>query len=274
MSTVWGITNNNMPTQSWDLTSSVTLDSITPATTRGDLIGYTGVTSVRVPVGADGQVLVADSLQPSGLGYTNVVTSVGTGVGLTGGPITSTGSISIANTGVAAGSYNRPNITVNARGQITLASSTTISVFESPQYIQLFKTADQVIPLGVITAITGWTASVNSGGIFTIFGPRVRVFADGIYLIIAKIFVDPMVDDYKRVGMTLNAGLSTSNWSYGFDADDPRGSFTIAEMARLSFNDTIEFNYFYNNNGSGDAIIRQLADLGSGTVWQVIRLGA
>ena len=50
------------------------------------------------------------------------VTSVATGTGLTGGPITSTGTISIANTAVSAGSYNVSNITVNAQGQITAAT--------------------------------------------------------------------------------------------------------------------------------------------------------
>ena len=51
------------------------------------------------------------------------VTSVATGTGLTGGPITSTGTISIDSTGVTAGSYTAANITVNAQGQITSASS-------------------------------------------------------------------------------------------------------------------------------------------------------
>jgi hypothetical protein len=51
------------------------------------------------------------------------VTSVATGTGLTGGPITSTGTISIANTAVTAGSYTSANITVNAQGQITAAAN-------------------------------------------------------------------------------------------------------------------------------------------------------
>jgi hypothetical protein len=56
------------------------------------------------------------------------VLSINTGTGLTGGPITSTGTISIDNTAVTAGSYTAANITVNAQGQLTAASSTTALV--------------------------------------------------------------------------------------------------------------------------------------------------
>jgi hypothetical protein len=58
------------------------------------------------------------------------VTSIATGTGLTGGPITSTGTISIANTAVTAAaygsSYQVPTFTVNAQGQLTLAANATI----------------------------------------------------------------------------------------------------------------------------------------------------
>lgn len=42
------------------------------------------------------------------------VTSVATGTGLSGGPITTTGTINLANTAVTAGAYTNTNLTVDA----------------------------------------------------------------------------------------------------------------------------------------------------------------
>jgi hypothetical protein len=108
-----------------------------------------GTESVTVPIGATGArpvsavngMLRYNTTSAVFEGYANNawgsittgtgVTSVATGTGLTGGPITSTGTISIANTGVTAGTYGSslivPVIAVNAQGQITSATNTTIN---------------------------------------------------------------------------------------------------------------------------------------------------
>jgi hypothetical protein len=67
--------------------------------------------------------------------YNGTVTSVGTGTGLTGGPITGSGTISLANTVVTASSYGNAStvatFTVNAQGQLTAASNVAILIGNS-----------------------------------------------------------------------------------------------------------------------------------------------
>lgn len=51
------------------------------------------------------------------------VTSITAGTGLDGGTITDTGTLSLADTAVTAGSYTYLSATINDQGQITAASS-------------------------------------------------------------------------------------------------------------------------------------------------------
>ena len=59
-----GGTNGNTQTQGFD--------NLSPATTKGDSIVYNGTHNVRLPVGTDGQIVVADSTQTNGIRYTTL----------------------------------------------------------------------------------------------------------------------------------------------------------------------------------------------------------
>lgn len=153
-----------------------------------------GSASVTVPVGGT-------SARPSGVngmlrynsdlalfeGYANNVwgaittgsgvTSVATGTGLTGGPITSTGTISIADTAVTAGSYGSTTqvgtFTVNGQGQLTSASNVSITPSGIGAVASVSGTANEItatgttnVTLSLPTALT-FTGKTVTGGTLT-----------------------------------------------------------------------------------------------------------
>ncbi|WP_415063335.1 tail fiber domain-containing protein [Bdellovibrio sp.] len=95
----------------------------------------TATNSGLLYIATDSQKIYRDSgtwaLLSSGTAGTGTVTNVATGTGLTGGPISNAGTISLANTSVTAGSYGSatqiPTFSVDAQGRLTAASQVAIT---------------------------------------------------------------------------------------------------------------------------------------------------
>ena len=118
------------------LNANVTLNLANTAVTAGTYGSSANV--AQITVDAQGRITSAANVSiPQG-----TVINIATGTGLTGGPITSSGTISLANTAVSPATYTYATITVDQQGRLTSASSGTAPV----------------------TSVTGTSPVVSSGG--------------------------------------------------------------------------------------------------------------
>jgi trimeric autotransporter adhesin len=135
---------------------------------------FPGTGAVTVPIGTTGQrpsspvsgMIRYDTTDGAYYGYatgawrqfslSGGVTQVNTGTGLTGGPITGVGTISLADTTVTAGAYGSSTqvgtFTVNAQGQLTAAANVSISASA----------------IGAVTTINGTANEITSSGSSTV----------------------------------------------------------------------------------------------------------
>jgi hypothetical protein len=174
------------------------------------------------------------------------VTSILTGTGLTGGPITSTGTISIANTAVTAGSYGGATktltATVNAQGQLTALAETPIAI-----------TNAQVSGLGTMStqnasavAITGGTISGATVSGASVTGSTINSTSVGA--------TTPSTGAFTSLSMT--SGTITTSPTNGTDIVNKDYADSIA--SGLNYHQPVNYAstttlpaYTYNNGTSG-----------------------
>lgn len=96
------------------------------------------------------------------------VTLVNTGTGLTGGPITGAGTISIADTTVTAGSYGSATqvgtFTVNGQGQLTAAANVTITPAGIGAVSSVSGTANEITAMGTTAVVISLPAALTFTG--------------------------------------------------------------------------------------------------------------
>lgn len=93
------------------------------------------------------------------------ITSITAGNGLTGGTITSTGTIGLSSTGVSAGTYTNPTLTIDGAGRITSASNGQSSNLGNFQFNgDTMYTSGGSGQMNISNAIVNFAGAITTGG--------------------------------------------------------------------------------------------------------------